>query len=490
MQDSHSSSDNPPTDPRRPHRPMSEISHLFLSNIRDRTRNGAPTPQRKPPVNPKDVSIDLTPEEFAQVFSDSEQAASPLLSEDAPARRRAAVHAVLASHLNGHRSQRLREYAWHLCIASAARIGLIDIDQNQLRLSVFEHSREAGPVSDEQAAMIERMDARRISQTLEEITWDVDHWLLIVQNPRSPEGQRLLQLADRWVLLTAGDHDGVVSGYRTLKSLSELNHPRLSLALLDLTDELQARRICRKLDSVCQQFLRWPIEQDVEMVVRASGVIEHVVLSCVGAPDGPAGPHWQVIAQFLERQRPEQAPLQTPQPATAPQGQSQSVSIPRPGANTGPVGQNPTPDPLDAIPEVIDLPDDAPGNAGLAAALVRGLGGLVPCPIKPPMCPEASLAVTRDRQLLLVAAASQGLSDLRLIGRAYQWLIENRPLVAMALPQFNIDAHRLPRLELLVDHADLSADILQPLLASGNVLVRAYRKLRWAGKTGLLLEAA
>ena len=60
----------------------------------------------------------------------------------------------------------------------------------------------------------------------------------------------------------------------------------------------------------------------------------------------------------------------------------------------------------------------------------------------------------------------------------------------MAIPQFAIDAHSLPQLRLLVDQADLSAQILQPMLESGHVSVQAYRKLRWGAKTGLLLEAA
>ena len=106
------------------------------------------------------------------------------------------------------------------------------------------------------------------------------------------------------------------------------------------------------------------------------------------------------------------------------------------------------------------------------------------------MCPHASLAVSRDRRLVLVAVARQGLSDLRAIGQAYRWLIENRPLIGMAVPQFAIDAHQLPQLHLLVDHADMTAEVLQPMLQSANVTVHAYRKLRWGGKTGLLLEAA
>ena len=106
------------------------------------------------------------------------------------------------------------------------------------------------------------------------------------------------------------------------------------------------------------------------------------------------------------------------------------------------------------------------------------------------MCPDATLAVSRDHRLTIVAVAKQGLSDLRSIGQAYQWLIQNRALVAMAVPQFAIDAHQLPQLQLLVDQADASAEILQPMLQSSNVTVVAYRKLRWAGRTGLLLKAA
>ena len=45
-------------------------------------------------------------------------------------------------------------------------------------------------------------------------------------------------------------------------------------------------------------------------------------------------------------------------------------------------------------------------------------------------------------------------------------------------------------LRLLVDHSDLSADALQPVLQSGSVTVQSYRKLRWGGRTGLLLDAA
>jgi hypothetical protein len=60
----------------------------------------------------------------------------------------------------------------------------------------------------------------------------------------------------------------------------------------------------------------------------------------------------------------------------------------------------------------------------------------------------------------------------------------------MALPQLAIDTTLTPAVVLLVDHSDLSAEILQPLLQTGTVTVQAYRKVIWGAKTGLLLEAA
>jgi hypothetical protein len=42
----------------------------------------------------------------------------------------------------------------------------------------------------------------------------------------------------------------------------------------------------------------------------------------------------------------------------------------------------------------------------------------------------------------------------------------------------------------IVDQADVSAEIMRPLLQNNHVTVQAYRTLRWGGKTGLLLEPA
>jgi hypothetical protein len=68
-------------------------------------------------------------------------------------------------------------------------------------------------------------------------------------------------------------------------------------------------------------------------------------------------------------------------------------------------------------------------------------------------------------------------------------MVENRALLGMAAPQMNIDAGALPRLAIFVDRADAAAEQLGAILRNGNVTVRTYQRLRWGGKTGLLLAA-
>ena len=142
------------------------------------------------------------------------------------------------------------------------------------------------------------------------------------------------------------------------------------------------------------------------------------------------------------------------------------------------------------LTEVMELPGpDAPVEA-ILSAVTQQAAHWIQCPVHPPMCPGAKVCVGRDGQLILLAVAGRGLRELRAIGQAYRWAAENRPLIKMALPQLAIDETAMPTLRLFVDHADLSADILDPMLQSNHVTVQAYRKLRWGPRTGLMLEAA
>jgi hypothetical protein len=146
----------------------------------------------------------------------------------------------------------------------------------------------------------------------------------------------------------------------------------------------------------------------------------------------------------------------------------------------------------DSIPEVIELPAEANERSILDAVVRQGGadGRWVLCPIHPPMCPDALLAVGRDQRLMLLAVAGRGLGQLMSIGQAFRWMTENTELIRMALPQLAIDASATPCVRVLVDHNDLAADVLQPLLQSGTVTVQAYRRVKWGRKAGLLVEAA
>jgi hypothetical protein len=294
------------------------------------------------------------------------------------------------------------------------------------------------------------------------------------------------------VLLTLADHDGIVATYRALKGLAELGTPRISLAVLDAQDDAAAAAVFRRLGAVSEQFLHRRMEAQAP-VRPAADVTEHLLLHCRGA-DSARQPHWRIIADFMAG-RNYAEPRQT-----GPSGESMQRNAPHEEAPAPIPAQTPpdapTPTRLAITPgamaEVIDLPGQITDGSVLEAIVRQGGadGQWLACPIKPPMCPQAIVAVGRDQRLLLLAAAGPGLSELRSIGSALRWMLENRQLIRMALPQLSIDAAATPALRLVVDQADLSAELLQPLLQSGTVTVLAYRKVKWGMKVGLLLEAA
>src|SRR4051812_8451008 len=278
---------------------LSEISHLFLSSVRDNATGGA-RPKRLPPGAPRpDVSIDLTPEEFAQVYGGA-ASAEPERPAIAP------VSAIIGAHLNGKQFDRVKEYARHLA-AGDKRIGLIEVDASEFRVMCFDRGTAD---TTGHAEGVETYDARQMSEALDKLAWDIDHWLLLLPNPRAPEARALLRDVGHWVLLSTCDHDGVVSCYRAIKGLLDSSHrPRLSLALLNPADQTEAGRVYRKIAGVCEQFLSWPMEAE-SAVQPAVDIAEHLVLLCRPNRDKAAvaiAPQWQIVAEFLTRARADAA---------------------------------------------------------------------------------------------------------------------------------------------------------------------------------------
>ena len=517
--------DNQPLDPKKT---LSEISHLFLSSIRDKQTNGAARPVRKgpgqaqPPAEAKsqpaprtDQSIDLTPEEFAQVYGG--QGNGSHAAEAAPAepeaRQLAPVSAVVASHLNGKQFDRVKEYARHLA-GQVGRVGLIELDASEFRLMCFEPGATPADLADAAAASAqtpECYDPRLIAEAIEELGCDVQRWIVLLTTPRVPEARALLRRVDHWVLLTTCDHDGVVAGYRSLKGLVEPSHrPRVTLALLDPPAEPEMVAVYRKLSGVCQQFLGLRLEAE-PAVRRSFRIAEHLVLLCRPTRDKAQmanPPQWAILAEFLEKAKGAPEAREDVVVETIERADEQGVEVvgedvqevvapvapvqaPVPQNVAEPIVAPVAPATTRGYQEVVDLPDQSgTAEAVLSAVLRQNHGTFVECPVRAPMCSEARLAVSRERGIVLFAVAREGLGELRSIGQAYKWVRENRTLLGMALPQFAIDTNQPPRLRLLVDQSDLSADVLQPVFQSEHVTVQSYRKLRWGDRTGLLLDAA
>ncbi len=481
-----------------PKRSLSEMTHLFLSEVRNRQTGGAARPTRMPPRAP-DVSIDMTPEEFEAACSADSESTQPAAAS-APESKSSAtqISIVLASHLP-QPAEHVRQYARHLA-AQGVRIGLIELDSPEFALRCFEpHGGEAAA-----PMVLDELDPRKISESLAELSFDVERWLINLPNPRSADAREILRAAPHWILLTTTDHTDVVATYRALKGLAEIAKPRLSLAVLDTLDDAQTDAVFHKLDTVSRQFLFCPMEPE-SPVRPANDITEHYLLHChAGAKIQSPAPQWKIVFDFLSASMPRTEQVMPTAAATAfsppSADQGSDEGNPQP-LESRPVSQSPRPAISSAtprlaisedLPEVIDLQGDGTPASILNAVIRQGGadGQWVQCPIHPPMCPQAALAVGRDRRLILLAITGRGLLELRSIGLALRWMNENRELIRMALPQLSLDAAATPHVRLFVDHVDLTADVLQPLLQSSTVTVHAYRKLKWGPKTGLLLEAA
>ena len=233
----------------------------------------------------------MSPEEFEASINDDLQLmpgempeAPAKAAEAAPAKSAASnksseirASVVLASHLADRCKDGIRKYARHIA-AIEKRVGLIEIDANEFNLTFFEaHGGTAALPT-----VIHQLDGRRMAETLAEMSFDVARWLVFVPNARAAEARELIRNSRHWVLLTMAGDDGIVSTYRSLKGLSEVGTPRMSLAVLDAGNDEQAQAVFRKLDAVSRQFLGCGMESETT-VQDAADVTEHPVLQCKAA---------------------------------------------------------------------------------------------------------------------------------------------------------------------------------------------------------------
>lgn len=475
-------------------RRLSEISHLFLSEVRAKTTGNAPLPQRRPPGAFRgDVSVDLTPEEFAEVFAENDDPDTGIDATPITSSAFKPVRAVVAHHLGELMHDRIRDLAGMLS-QGGKRIGLIYADAVNVRVTRIEHQRHAQALDDD--TLPGSMDARQLQETLVELDQDVDEWLIALPDPRQNESRELLKQISHWTLISGVDHDTIVASYRTIKGLCEGANPTLSIAIFGAVDAYEIDKTYRKLSSVCDQFLHMTASL-MGAIEPADDLAEHLVTYVATSESSSESCHWNILGQMTSAPTPRDPPLAVPL-AEASTLRAVCETEKNAPQNASPLSPQDKPSRLEPIlpiaavedDTIVDLTDRDGSVGSIIAAVVQGSDDLIETPIQAPACTDAAVAVSPDHRLVLVAVAGSGLSGLGRIASAYRWMNENRQLIAMALPQCSIDTHARAKLELLVDHADSDAQHLQPLLESGFVTVRAYRKLRWAGKTGLLLEAA
>jgi hypothetical protein len=165
-------------------------------------------------------------------------------------------------------------------------------------------------------------------EALEEMNWHIEHWLLLLPNPRSPEARAILRELEHWVLLSTCDHDGVVCSYRMPKGLAEASRPLLTLALLDGSDDSQVTRVFQKLSGVCRQFL--DLALDFEPPVAAvSDATEHLVLLYRPTHDKAqiaSAPQWTVVSEFIASAKLAQTAASEAQADQPAEEQEESVS--------------------------------------------------------------------------------------------------------------------------------------------------------------------
>jgi hypothetical protein len=484
-----------PENPKSPQQSLSEISHLFLTGLRQRQNGGAPTPHRKPPagiVEKSAVSIDITPEEF---------------SSGQDAGQRPSVSALLAHHLAAPALPRVREYARQAASASGC-VGLIELGDDGLRLTCF----DASPLGAMDAAQEpvpgpEPVNGRRIAEAIAEMSWDIQRWILFLPGGiRTDRARQLLGRVAHWTILVGADDEGVVAAYRVIKGAVDIAAPSVSVAVLGAEDEAHSTMIHRKLAAASKRFLDRAIDCEGR-VAEASNVSEHVALWCraaSGTAQGSPQEHWTAVMDLIAKSAEPAAvqPVEPPQEepaeaeAAAPEQVIEEQAIEEQVAQeqAAPLRITPMERPVGRDEDdVLDLPIVGDGKAAadaILACVVQRQTQWVGCPVKPPMCDSAAVAVDREGRLVMVAVTAGELAELQAVSRGYGWLIENRPLVRMALPQMNINAAAMPKLVLCVDQAETKGEQLASILQNGNVTIQTYRRLRWGGKTGLLLAAA
>ncbi|MEL7239479.1 MAG: hypothetical protein AAGK78_11515, partial [Planctomycetota bacterium] len=208
---------------------LSQISHLFLSDVRTAAGEGRTPPTRRAPgqhveepheehiddlaeelavdeaqtghgdsfqqlgdtMDHEDQPIDLLPEEVAATTAPLDAFLEADLDEDLPR----PVNVVIGARLNGTFFRRACEYAAGLARADNGRVGLAIIVAGELRLVSVEESEV--PAADAGSGELTN-DLGRLRNVADAMDCEVSRWLIVLPDPTLPQARKMLAACRKW----------------------------------------------------------------------------------------------------------------------------------------------------------------------------------------------------------------------------------------------------------------------------------------------------
>lgn len=339
-----------------------------------------------------------------------------------------------------------------------------------------------------------------LRQAVAELSTDLDRWVigLNVDDAGAVEvlrGIARTTCSASWVVIVEQGDDGMVAAYRVIKTLAgvttEGKRPRLVLACVGS----EAVGWANRLRAVMRKFLQWDAADAILLPVEAGD--EDPAHPVMRLRERAGASEWQ--GMIVEMLSPGSAVGNVSEPIMEPVSAQPVVEpvapavIGQPSATAEPAREDVQPPPRltltetgdDDASEVIEL--TGTGEGAMLDSIVRSLGDLSLCDLENPRLPSARVAVTSEGRLVLLSLAANT-QDLAAVGQGLAWLRENATLIARACKPMEIIAALLPEARLFATPD--SAEGLARLVVGTAVKVQAYRTVKWAGRRGLLLEAA
>ncbi len=493
---------------------ISEISHLFLSAVRQMHTGPGGPPKRTPPS--------AAPVEKASgvLFQTTRDVTADLLAAAPSASVGPSTAWLLCGEGGVGGDWKPAAAAWlasQVVAGTAERGALIVIEPRQVHVQL---TAAAG----EELLAPETLPMSGWSAALAELREDVRYWCIVdLRTAATVASAKPWTACHQWIVWTAPGDAGVVSAYRTLKaSAAGIEVPEILIA----RDKANAEAGVERLREVTERFLSRRVEwldidplppfHDVEPLPQLTAIltsgpvspadIDSIARQVAEMAIPPAG---GAVSPIVPRMPPPSVVVAPTAPAAPP---VISVAIPagplphhvaRPvstSESTGKVDddvavQPPASDSSQSenVLSVVECGPDKSGRHVVVAlagqSTFNGSGALRLLDVAVPGMTEARLAVGQAGRVAVVVVATDFATTLAQAGGAMQWLSRSITLLARAFPGLSIDGRQSPELVLLDEGGKLAGIAGMGLLA-GNVRIQRFSRIKWGDRTGVVLLAA